>query len=280
MIEMIKVELTKLRKRKMTSILLGVIVAFYILLYIVHFAVAKSPPDRWPPDIIEANRAGITFPGALDLIFSLAQSIGAMLIVILVGAAVGNEYGWGTIRQMLTRKGTRYQYVLAKLSAYIILVIIGLVIAVVVGVILSMITTAGIEGSIDWSFMNASLVGDMFRNYGWTLFSLIPYVLLTFTFAVLGRSAMVGIGAGLGYVFVEGIAVGLLGLGSETLAKIRYYLIGPNAEALLPSTGMEGPFGSSVAPPSTLWAAITLIIYSAALLGISLLLFKKRDITA
>jgi ABC-type transport system involved in multi-copper enzyme maturation permease subunit len=43
---------------------------------------------------------------------------------------------------------------------------------------------------------------------------------------------------------------------------------------------MMGGGGGTIAPPTTAWAVVTLIIYSVALLGISLWLFKKRDITA
>ena len=118
--------------------------------------------------------------------------------------------------------------------------------------------------------------------FGWTLFSLLPYILLAFFFAFLGRSALAGIGGGLGFYFVEAIAVGILSNAGGTLAKIPNYLIGPNADSLMPSIEMQagGPFASSGAAPSTLWAAITIVIYCVAFLALSLYLFKKRDITA
>ena len=280
MLDMIKVELTKLRKRRMTWILLGVMVAFYLLSFFGMYAVVQNPPNRMDPEATASLQSFLTLPKAANMIFSTAQSIGALLLVILVASAVGNEYGWGTIRQVLTRKGVRYQYILAKVAAYIIYAIIGVVIAVIIGFLFSMITTSLIDGGIDWSFMTASFVGDMFKNYGWTLYAIIPYILLAVTFAVLGRSAMVGVGASLGYWFIEQIAVGIFSGAGGNWAKIPHYLIGPNSESLLPGVAMSGPFAPSGDAPSTLWAVMAVLIYSVALLGISLWLFKKRDITA
>jgi len=284
MFEMIKVELTKLRKRRMTWILLGIMVALYIFMFLITYAIANNPPEHMPPDTAEGLRDGVILPYSLNIVYSMALGVGSLLLIILVGAAVGNEFGWGTIRQMLTRKGVRYQYVSAKLIAFIICAIIGTMIAYAVGFVMAMITTTMLEGGIDWGFMSTELVGEIFRNYGWTLYALVPYILLTMTFALLGRSALVGIGAMLGYTMIEGIFIGIFGLGNETIAKIGHYLIGPNTEALLPQIQMGGPMmgggGGTIDPPTTAWAVITVLIYSVALLGISLWLFKKRDITA
>jgi len=285
MFEMIKVELTKLRKRRMTWILLGIMVALYIFMFLITYAIANNPPQHMDAETVEGLRDGVILPYSLNTVYSMALGVGSLLLIILVGAAVGNEFGWGTIRQVLTRKGVRYQYISAKLIAFIICAIIGTMIAFAFGFVMAMITTAALEGGIDWGFMSTELVGEIFRNYGWTLYALIPYIILTMTFALLGRSALVGIGATLGYTMIEGIFTGVFGLGNETIAKIGHYLIGPNTEALLPPTQMGGgPMmgggGGTIAPPTTAWAVVTLIIYCVALLGISLWLFKKRDITA
>jgi len=63
------------------------------------------------------------------------------------------------------------------------------------------------------------------------------------------------------------------------VAKISHFLIGTNTAALLPQSGMESEM-SMIDPPTMAWAAITLAIYSLVFLGISLWLFKKRDLTA
>ena len=280
MIEMIRAELFKLRKRRMTWILLIVLAAFFCLMFFATYGITASSPDRMPGEAIDAIRASLQFPDAFNMIFSTAGTIGTLLLMILVASSIGNEYSWGTVRQVLTRRGIRYYFVISKLVSFIIIAVIGLLISVIIGFILSLITS-NLLGSINWDFMTASYVGGLFQKFGWTLFSLIPYILMAAFFAFLGRSALVGIGGGLGFYFIEAIAVGIFNQASGWLAEIPDYLIGPNVGALLPSTQMAmGPFASSGTSTSTLHASVTLAIYCVVFLIISLYMFKKRDITA
>ena len=110
MFELMKVELTKLRKRRMTWILLGVMVAFYCLVFFGFFAVAQNPPHQMPAEAIDAFKSNFTLPSAANMIFLTAHNVGTLLLIILVASAVGNEYGWGTIRQVLIRKGIRWTH--------------------------------------------------------------------------------------------------------------------------------------------------------------------------
>jgi hypothetical protein len=169
---------------------------------------------------------------------------------------------------------------LSKLVSFIIIAIIGLVISIIIGFVLALITS-NLLGSINWDFMTASYIGGLFQMFGWTLFSLIPYILLAAFFAFLGRSALVGIGGGLGFYFIEAIAAGIFNQADGWLAEIPDYLIGPNVNVLVPATGMAmGPFASSGTSTSTLHASVTLAIYCVVFLIVSLYMFKKRDITA
>ncbi len=280
MIDQIRVELFKLRKRNMTWIMIIVLAAFLSLIFFAIYGIIASPPARMPQEALEPMRNLITFPDAFKMIFSMAQNIGAILLVIIVASSVGNEYGWGTIRQILTRRGIRYQYLLAKLVAFIVYVLIGIVIAFIIGFCLALITTQLVNGGLNWDFMTASYVGELFIMYGWTFYGLFVYILLALLLSLVGRSAIVGIGGALGYYFVESIAISIFNQSGGWLSKIPNYLIGQNISAILP-TGMErGPFMSSGALPSTLHASIALAIYCVVFLGLSLYLFQRRDVTA
>jgi ABC-type transport system involved in multi-copper enzyme maturation permease subunit len=280
MIEMIRAELFKLRKRRMTWILLTILAAFFCLMFFATYGITSSPPDRMPGEAVDAIRASLQFPDAFNMIFSTAGTIGTLLLIILVASSIGNEYGWGTVRQVLTRRGIRYYFVISKLVSFIIIAVIGLLISVIIGFILALITS-NLIGSINWDFMTASYIGGLFEKSGWTLFSLLPYILLATFFAFLGRSAIAGIGGGLGFYFIEAIAVGIFNQTGGWLAKIPDYLIGPNVDALMPSSLFtQGPFASAGTLPSTLNASLTLAVYCVAFIVISLYMFKKRDITA
>lgn len=279
MIEMIRAELFKLRKRRMTWILLVVLAAFFCLMFFATYGITSSPPARMPEAAVDAIRTSLQFPDAFNMIFSTAGTILTLLLIILVASSIGNEYGWGTVRQILSRKGIRYYFVISKLASFIIIAFIGLVIALIFGFILALITS-NLIGTISWDFMTASYIGGLFENFGWTLFTLLPYILMATFFAFLGRSAIAGIGGGLGFYFIEAIAVGIFSQSGGWLAKIPNYLIGPNIDALLPSSLFtQGPFADTGATPSILHASLTLAVYCAVFLIISLYMFKKRDVT-
>lgn len=279
MIKMILAELFKLRKRRMTWILLIIMAAFFCLMFFATYGITTSPPSRMPEAAVDTIRTSLQFPDAFNLIFSTAGTILTLLLIILVASSIGSEYGWGTVRQILTRRGIRYQFVISKLVSFIIIAIIGLIIAFIFGFILALITS-NLLGSINWNFVTVSFIRDLFKNFGWTLFTLLPYILMASFFAFLGRSAIAGIGGGLGFYFIEAIAVSIFNQSGGWLANIPDFLIGPNVDALLPSSLFtQGPFASADIMPSTLNASLTLTVYCVVFLFMSLLLFRKRDLT-
>jgi ABC-2 type transport system permease protein len=129
MIKMILAELFKLRKRRMTWILLIIMAAFFCLMFFATYGITTSPPSRMPEAAVDTIRTSLQFPDAFNLIFSTAGTILTLLLIILVASSIGSEYGWGTVRQILTRRGIRYQFVISKLVSFIIIAIIGLIIA-------------------------------------------------------------------------------------------------------------------------------------------------------
>lgn len=279
MIKMIQAELYKLYKRRMTWILVLVMAAFFCLIFFATYGITSNPPERMPETAISTIKTSLQFPEAFNMIFSTSGSILTLLLIILVASSIGNEYGWGTVRQILARKGIRHYFVLSKLVSFIVVAVIGLVIAFIFGFILALITSNMI-GGVSWSFMTASYVGGLFEDFGWTLFTLLPYILMTMFFAFLGRSAIAGIGGGLGFYFIEAIAVGIFSQSGGWLAEIPKYLVSPNVEALLPSSVFsQGPFAAATAAPSTLHASVTLVVYCVVFIVTALCLFKKRDLT-
>ena len=74
MIDQIRVELFKLRKRKMTWIMIIVLAAFLCLIFFSIYGITASPPERMPHEGLETMRNLITFPDAFKMIFSTAQT--------------------------------------------------------------------------------------------------------------------------------------------------------------------------------------------------------------
>jgi len=286
-IRLIGAELFKLRKRLMTRVLFFVLVGIIILLYLLLLAVSKvAIPARGPAEIGEIQNL-LGLPVAIPFALSILSSFGSVLAIILMASFVGNEYSWRTIRTVLICSESRFKLLSAKLISVGILILIGLAVGVATGFIMSLITTAIGSYSFDFSFATGGYMWDQFLQFWRTFFVLIPYVLLGFLFAIVGRAAMPGIALGIGILFLESIVTTFMSLAGGWIAKVPDYLLVANVRAItsladLPegvSMGM-GVGGSSIEVPGVIHAFTTLTIYSLVFIVIAFYLFRKRDVTA
>ena len=74
-------------------------------------------------------------PNVLITSITVANFIGILLLIIMAGTIVGEEYSHGSIRLLLSRGPTRVQFLLAKIGAMLICVFIVLVSLIAVSII-------------------------------------------------------------------------------------------------------------------------------------------------
>lgn len=286
MTRLISAELFKLRKRRMTSVLLFVLVGVMIVLYLLLLAVSKTTIPAHGSEEIETVQNLLGLPLALPFALSILSSLGTILAVILIASSVGTEYNWRTLRTMLICSESRLKLLGAKLVAAGILILTGMVVGLAVGFLMSVITTAIGGYAFDFGFMTSGYLWDQFLQFWRTFYVLMPYALLGFLLAVAGRSAMPGIALGIGIFFLESIVTTLMTLAGGWIAKIPDYLLAANVRAItalgnLPQgigMGMGGGDLSSQTPE--VWQATgTLAIYSLAFIALGFYLFRKRDVT-
>ena len=273
--QLLGVELFKIRKRLMTWILLAVFVGFIILDFMFSYLAVTSLRND---EGFAFLKNALQFPEAFTMAFSVTQSIGIMLLIILAAALVGNEYGWGTVNQVISRQGKRGSYISAKVVALIITTLFLVLIGLIVGTLLSIFTTSKLAGGLNWDFFTLSFAGSLIKMFGWTAFTIMVYVLLAMLFATLGRSVIAGIGGAFGYYFIESILVAILDNASGWVHRIPDYLIGHNMAALLYIE--RGGHFSTASPPSGLHATIVILVYAAVFLGLIFYLFRRQDLTA
>ena len=286
MTRLINAELFKLRKRLMTRVLLFVLVGIMIVLYLLLLAVSKVAIPVHGSEEIGTIQNLLGLPLALPFALSILSSLGTILAVILVASSVGTEYSWRTMRTMLICSESRLKLLGAKLVAAGILILIGMVIGLATGFLMSLITTAIGGYSFDFSFMTGGYLWDQFLQFWRTFYVLMPYALLGFLLAVVGRSAMPGIALGIGIFFLESIVTAFMILAGGWIARIPDYLLSANVRAItaqsnLPqgmSMGMGGNGLSDQLPE--LWLAFVILAgYSLFFIGLAFYLFRKRDVT-
>jgi len=269
----------------MSRVLLYVLVGIIIILYFLLLAVSKvTMPGHGPGEIADIQNL-LGLPVAIPFALFIASSFGSVLAVILVASCIGSEYNWRTIRTILISSESRFKLLGAKLISTGIFILIGMIIAVIAGFIMSLITT-GIGGyAFDFGFMTGGYIWDQFAQFWRTFFVLIPYSLVGFLLAIVGRSAMPGIALGIGVLFLESIITTFMTLAGGWVARVPDYLLAANVRAItsladLPS-GFDQMGGGDVITqlPGTTHAFVTLTIYSVAFLAIAFYVFRRRDVT-
>lgn len=281
---MIGAELLKLRKRQMAKLLLGVLVGIIALVSFLLLAISKVnlPASGTRMGDLQ-NLLGL--PSSIPFSFMLISSFGSVLAIILAASSIGNEYNWKTIRTALISSESRFKFLTSKLVSLAIFVLIGMVAGVIAGFIAGLITTALGGYTFNFSFITGSYLWDQFLQFWRTFFVIIPFSLLGFLMAIVGRSAMPGIATGIGVVFLESIVTTFMSLAGGWIAKVPDFLLSANVQAInalnsLPS-GFGGGFGggSTSEAPNIPHAFIILGLYSLIFLVLGYYLFRKRDVT-
>ena len=280
---MIGAEFLKLRKRQMTWVLLGILVAIIVIVNLLLLAVSKvKTPAGGPGTGNIATLLGLQ--SAIPFAFSIMASIGSLLAIILTASSIGSEYGWKTIRTTLVSSESRFKFIVSKLVSLGSMILIGMLIGVIAGFVMGLITTGLGGNAYSFSFFTGSYAWTQVLQYLRTFYVIMPFALLGFMMAMVGRSAMPGIATGVGFLFLEAIITAFMTAAGGWIAKVPAYLLNANVTAITALNKLPGRFGgggggTDTTIPSLTHAFVILGLYSVVFLFLSLYLFKKRDIT-
>ena len=283
MTRLVFTELFKVRKRWMPWILLAVMIVLLALFQFSMYAAYQSMTDR-PEDM----QSILTLPLSTEVIFSMAQAIGSILLVILTASVVGTEYAWGTVRTNIIRGMGRNRYLLSKLTAILTLTITALLVTFIFGFVFTIVTTALTDGGVEWGFLGGRYIPRVLAMFGRTWFVLAVPISMVFMVAVLTRSSSVAIGVGIGYPIIETIIVNILAGVAGWGEIVQEYSIGNNTTAVMTYNAMTERYtnvgvnlsASTEAIPSFWRAGGLLAAYGLAFLVVAFYSFRKRDLTA
>jgi ABC-type transport system involved in multi-copper enzyme maturation permease subunit len=287
-----RAEWLKLRRGPLPRVLLGLFLLLLLVQMSLQYLVAALASGSFggvqieflPRAQTEYFTAGATLPGAFGVALGHANGLGGAFAIVLAAGALGNEYGWGTLRTVLARQPSRALFLLAKAAALMTLLALALVGALVLAGALGLLfgTLLGAPARLDGATLLA-LPPSMLRS----LYVALPYVLLTLMCTVLGRATLAGIVGGLLYLAFEA------GLGGLTLTnalggiwKTIYNLTsGQNINTLVVvnsrAFGLDPTAAIQLDPatlPSPAQAILLIAIYSAAYLASTIWLLRRRDI--
>jgi ABC-2 type transport system permease protein len=282
--QIVNTEHTKIFKRAIFWVEVAVALALIAAMYLVMFAISRpGASSEMPPEAIAEIEEILTWPSALNGLVGMAAgpSLGGIIMVILAGAVMAQEYTWNTLQLWLSRGVPRSLFLGAKFVALLLPMLILVLAVLVAGGALTATFTVLIDGSLPVSEV-AWL--ELLLQSGKVAYTMLPYAALAFFLAVLSRSTIVAVGGGLAYVLAgEGVAVQLLTLAGGGWAQIGRYIPSGLAQAL-----QESNAGLVIGDADSLdalqylepgQAAIGIALYTLLFVGLAVLAFRRQDYT-
>ncbi|MDQ3841628.1 MAG: ABC transporter permease [Actinomycetota bacterium] len=271
-------EVLKLRKRPAVWVLGGIWLAVVVLfLYLLPAlaAFANTPPGAeagalegqlfaLAPENLTAYLLRFLFPG-----------LGTAVALILGALVAGSEYGWGTLRAVLSQRSDRLGFILGKLLALCVLLLLFVLAAFLVGA-MSSLAVALFSGV---SSAPPSAV-KLLEGLGVGALILVLWASFGFALATLSKSTVLAVGLGLTYAFVVEQVLSGLSILSESLRRVVEFLPGVNtsalSQALVVSAGNPA-FEEDLLNPAR--STLVILLYIAAFVVITVLVFRQRDVT-
>lgn len=271
---MIRAELLLLRKRAATWVLLSIWTVFgafvvYGIPYAVDPSSARGDVDQFfPPSLAGTVLGGFPF-------------LGGVFALMLGVLAFGSEYGWGTLKTLLTQRPGRLGVLAAKLAA------LGLVLVVFsVALFAAGALAAGVIARIEHAPVSWPSAGLLVRAVaaGWLI--LAAWAALGVLLGIATRGTSLAIGLGIFYTVVaEGLisaltdSIGVLKPLTTVFLRANGYSIAVSLGASVDSFRSAGPraYGGPLVDGGQ--AVAVLVACAAAFVALAAWLLQRRDVT-
>ncbi len=279
MINAFKAEWRKLRQRPAVWILGGILLVALVLFgYAFNWVQLQFPAKNFHNDLglTPAQLKVALYP--MNFVKNSLQGVGILggaLSLILGALAVGNEFGWGTVKTVYTQRPSRIQALAGQLGVIAVITAIYSVAFFALAALCSWII-AIIDGqAATWpaAVDIVKAVGASWLIFGcWSLFGM--------ALGYLFRQSAMAIGIGLAYLFViEGILFRVLnGFDASWVSTVEKFFAGQNASALLQSFGQVFPSRAAAPVVSAAEAVLVLAIYTVVFAAASALVVRARDV--
>jgi len=275
-----RAELFKLVRRPAAWTLLGAALILtetfgYLVPYLSYRSASGSGPIEGAskaellastmPDQIVANAIGgfPVFAGALAL------SFGALMF--------GGEYGWGTVKTLMTQRPRRLVVLGGQLMSMVIAVMVAVIGVFAVGALSATVIASAENQPMDW----LSPI-DLVRGLGAGVLILTMWSSLGAAMGVAMRGVAMPIGFGVVWVLgIENLLSAVAGTVLSALKPLRDVLPGVNAGSLassvMPGRMIDPPPGvtSSVEP---MRALLTVAVYVAVCMAFAAWNLRRRDV--
>jgi len=272
-------ELLKLRKRVAVwalGVILVFMVAFFDYFQLYSSIVSLQEVDTGPTGQIANVQQFKEYllPGNVTLnVAGLLSFFGGPIALILGALSAGSEYGWGTLKTVLTQRPGRINLLAGKLLAVGAVLFVFSLLALGTGAISSYVVASLLEEPVNWPAAE-----EILKGLGIIWLILGAWASVGIFLSILFQGTALAIGLGLVYgLAIENLVFGFSDQ-SRIIEAISNVLLIRNGGELANSLGQTPQAFSSPAPADPTQAALVLGGYVLVLLLITALLLRQRDV--
>jgi ABC-type transport system involved in multi-copper enzyme maturation permease subunit len=276
MIASFRAENLKTRKRWANWILIGILLAWILLLtYLTFFLVVTLSPKSIQGPVPASVLKRSLFPeNFVPTVLRAAASIGAAIMLIFGALSTASEFGWLTVQTILIQKPTRAGVLVGKLLTLGLATLL-VSLAMFGAAALASYAAVTIDGSSSawpaWDVMLKAFGALVLQLAVWTAFG--AFLGIAF------RSAAAAIGGGLTYIFVGEVLLGNLFRSTPIVKEVLKFLPGVSGDAItaaFPASIRET--GATAQLVTAGRGVVTLLIYLVVFTAVSLLIWRRRDV--
>jgi ABC-type transport system involved in multi-copper enzyme maturation permease subunit len=271
----VRAELLALRKRTSTWILLAIwcglaLMFAYVVPYASYLNGSRTSPleELLPQNLLETVMGGFPF-------------FGGVIALMLGVLTFGSEYGWGTVKTLLTQGPGRLSVFGAKLVALAVALVGFVVVVLALGAVAGAVIGVREGADIGWpSVVNVlQAVGA-----GWLILAV--WTSLGVLLAVLSRGTALAVGIGILYAFVVEGLLSALASQVSVVDRVVELFLRANAYSLVTTLGVaaddfrdNGPGSFSGPFVDGGQAVLVLLSYVVVFVALAGVLLRRRDVT-
>jgi ABC-2 type transport system permease protein len=267
-------ELLVLRKRPATWILLGIWTFLGIFFaYVIPYALDPEDAPGGLDQFLPESLAGTLIAG-----FPFFGGVFALMLGVF---ALGSDYGWDTLKTLLTQRPGRLQILAAKLAALGIVLVPFVLALFAAGAVTSYVIAQTEHAPVTWPSVWL-LVRALAA--GWLILAV--WAILGVLLGVVTRGTSLAIGVGILYALViEGLlsafadSVSVLEPVTQFFLRANGYSIATALGASRQNIAASGPGSFSGPFVDSVQAVAVIVAFIAGLTAFSAFLLRRRDVT-
>jgi ABC-2 type transport system permease protein len=274
MVGSLRGELLVLRKRASTWILLSIWAALALVFaYVVPYAqylngsTQASLADLFPANLVGTLMGGFPF-------------FGGVLALMLGVLGFGSEYGWGTLKTLLTQRPGRLRVFAAKLLALAAVLVVFVLVVFALGALVSYAIAVREGADVAWPSTWLLLRGFA---AGWLILAV--WAAFGVLLAVLSRGTALAIGIGILYALVIEGLLSALATQVSLFDRLVEFFVRANGYSLVVPLGVSSDDAGDRGPGSFSGpfvageqALLVLASYLVVFIVVAALLLRRRDV--